>query len=315
METSLLIGNGLNRTLGNSSISWDALIRDIATENDIEYIDNLSLPLEFESVVNGILKNQIQPTDKLYLDIKKRIASKVKDVRLPHNAIHNRIKDLNVNNILTTNYDYLLEQVFDNDYHYEGDKRNKYLFEKISTYQNIDFFHIHGFAEIPNSICLGYEHYIGLTQKIRGHIHSKEETRIKALLKGKKADKEYWVDKFFTSNVHILGLGLSDAEIDLWWLLTFRASLYYSNREGLKSKINNKIIYYDIIDDMPKDDLIKKHLQVEINDEKQRKLKLLSNELVEVKTFKLRDYDGNYGVAYNNILNDIQYGGKINENY
>lgn len=59
METSLLIGNGLNRTLGNSSISWDALIRDIATENDIEYIDNLSLPLEFESVVNGILKNQI----------------------------------------------------------------------------------------------------------------------------------------------------------------------------------------------------------------------------------------------------------------
>lgn len=309
METSLLIGNGLNRTLGNFSISWDALIRDIANENDIEYIDNLSLPLEFESVVNGILKNQIQPTDKLYLDLKKRIATKVKDVRLPHNAIHNRIKDLNVNNILTTNYDYLLEQVFDSDYHYEGDKKNKYLFEKISAYQNVKIFHIHGFAGIPNSICLGYEHYVGLTQNIRSKIHSKEELRIKALLKGEMVEKEYWVDKFFTSDMYILGLGLTESEIDLWWLLTFRASLFYSNREGLRSKINNRIVYYDIIDNIPKNDLIKNHIQVEINDEQQRKLKLLSNELVEVKTYKLGDFDGDYRLAYESILNNIRYGG------
>ncbi len=32
-----------------------------------------------------------------------------------------------------------------------------------------------------------------------------------------------WVDLFFTTDVHILGLGLGVVEMHLWWVLTYRA--------------------------------------------------------------------------------------------
>lgn len=42
MDKTLLIGNGLNRTL-KSSISWEDLLDDIANEYGVEHIDNLPM--------------------------------------------------------------------------------------------------------------------------------------------------------------------------------------------------------------------------------------------------------------------------------
>lgn len=55
---TLLIGNGLNRTL-QFSISWSELLCDIAKEHNVEYIPDLPMPLEFERIINTILKNQM----------------------------------------------------------------------------------------------------------------------------------------------------------------------------------------------------------------------------------------------------------------
>ena len=41
MDKTLLIGNGLNRTL-KSSISWEDLLDDIANEYGVEHIDNFT---------------------------------------------------------------------------------------------------------------------------------------------------------------------------------------------------------------------------------------------------------------------------------
>ena len=47
-----------------------------------------------------------------------------------------------------------------------------------------------------------------------------------------------WIDAFFMTNLHIIGITLDFSEIDIWWLLSRRARL-------LKSKLaNNKIFYY-----------------------------------------------------------------------
>ena len=45
-----------------------------------------------------------------------------------------------------------------------------------------------------------------------------------------------WSDLFFTHDIHIVGLTLDVCEIDLWWLLTYRAQLFHSN-SGIKNEI------------------------------------------------------------------------------
>ena len=57
---------------------------------------------------------------------------------------------------------------------------------------------------------------------------------------------ETWAVKFFTEDVHIVGFGLKKAEIDIWWLLTYRASLIYANRFNARKLITNKIVFHDV---------------------------------------------------------------------
>ena len=56
-----------------------------------------------------------------------------------------------------------------------------------------------------------------------------------------------WVDKFFTDDISIIGLGLNFQEIDLWWILDFRAREKYTGNK----EINNKITYYCPISEDP----------------------------------------------------------------
>ena len=55
-----------------------------------------------------------------------------------------------------------------------------------------------------------------------------------------------WAKIFFTDDIHIVGLGLTQSEIDIWWLITYRAFLYYSNRFDARRLISNTIIYHDV---------------------------------------------------------------------
>lgn len=121
MDKTLLIGNGLNRTL-KSSISWEDLLDDIANEYGVEYIDNLPMPLEFERIVNTILRKSSNPSSQIYNDIKKKIANKVQDKKLPANAIQHELCAIPVNAIITTNYDYLLENAYNQDFSYKDAK-------------------------------------------------------------------------------------------------------------------------------------------------------------------------------------------------
>ena len=299
LKSTLLIGNGLNRCLENS-ISWSDLLKDVSTDYDVEYNGAIPMPLEFESIVNQILKKSKNPSNKLYEEIKEKIAQKVIHTKLPENSIHYRIKDISINSVLTTNYDNLLEYVFDYEYKFKGGNRKKYLFSPVSIQKGISFYHIHGHAENPKSICLGYEHYMGIVEHLRKEINTKEngseeKMKIYMALKESKLLDDNWYEKFYTDNIYIVGLGLSESEVDLWWLLTHRAYLFYSDFHGIKENLVNKIIYYDIVDESKKDECV----------QKDKIHYMLSKLNVNVKKYILNKDCKNYLDGYNKIFDEI----------
>lgn len=80
-------------------------------------------------------------------------------------------------------------------------------------------------------------------------------------IKAKNQVIESWIDLFFICDVHIIGLSLEYAEIDLWWILNYRAKLIQDGRI-----IKNKIFFYTAKSDIHLHGLLKVfHVEVDID--------------------------------------------------
>lgn len=314
IDNCLFVGNGLNRTLGDS-ISWGDLLKEIARKNRVDYYDDIPMPMEFERIVNSILiKSNSRLSIEIYDTIKKEIADKMTDALLPDNAIHRQLADLPVDAILTTNYDYLLEQAFQKWYKFASKLpgNQKYVLGRTSLIDGIQFYHPHGIATYPRTICLGYEHYSGLLAKLRDAINKEEQNNgrmlIEQVLSGDRLKENTWAERFYTSNIHIIGFGMPQCEIDIWWLLTHRAYLYYTDYEGVRDRITNRIIYYDIVDDRIKhsteDGDIKAYREKQVS--QNNKYRLLKGLHVTVMPYYLSDFSFSYEAAYERIIRDIK---------
>lgn len=313
MDNCLLIGNGLNRCL-DSGIPWGNLLKEIAEERAVDYCPDISMPLEFERIVNNCLKKEKKPTNNIYMEIKKAVSDKIRFAKITGDTPHNELKKLPIQSIITTNYDTLLEQVFDKNYVIENiPSGTKYLTKETTTIQSIKFYHPHGIALYPKTICLGYEHYIGITQKLRGEINTTKKNvgkkNIYSLLAGNAESINIWGKLFYTSNIGIIGLGLYDCEVDLWWLLTHRASLYYSDYEGIRDLLKNRIVYYSVVDDITKVDDFEEKQRLSAIKSQHYKKKLLEGEHVIVKEYLLSENDNSYVRAYLRIFEDIKENG------
>lgn len=169
---------------------------------------------------------------------------------------HRKFVDLGYKTIITTNYDYILEELLKDFYDKNeiggNDSERKYSLYRYRQMGEIKIYHVHGEANVPSSICLGYEHYAGIIEKMINDISRKTKTntkdpRILDIIKNpteSKGDKT-WAIKFFTMDIDIVGLSLYESEIDLWWLITYRAFLKFAHSLGRKL-INNKIRYHGI---------------------------------------------------------------------
>jgi hypothetical protein len=107
MGKSLLIGNGINR-LNNHEISWENVLRSLWVENpdrrQLEYMKHKPFGLLYEE----ILLSRVSPTRPFDEPaIKRHIAAMVKELKC--NDYHRRIVASGAQHILTTNYDYALE--------------------------------------------------------------------------------------------------------------------------------------------------------------------------------------------------------------
>ena len=298
MNNVIFIGNGLNRTI-KDEYSWETLMNEISKEYNVLFDKNNSFPLEFEKMINVILKKDPDKRINIYNSVKKFISDKILKMTLEKDSIHYRLLEIKCNNIITTNYDFLLEKAYIGE---TIDLKNikpyedKYLMRKLPIKTDINFYHIHGVATKVSSICLGYEHYAGLLENLRSNINKKEQNiKSKMIIKQKLFNEikwdNHWYEFFYNSNIYILGFNMDLSEIDIWWLLTHRAYLYYNNYEGLKEKINNEIVFFDIYKDT---DLQKIRIH-----------NLLEGLHVKVKAYKIGKNE-TYLSKYNLIIDEIK---------
>jgi len=244
---ALLVGNDINNiTKGNS---WKDLLDNLKNEFqvDIVFRDDKPFPLAYEE----FYFKAIEHNGYTELNIKKFISKQVNVIK--SNTLHEQICALNVEHILTTNYDLCFEQALgltEKQCKNTGViKESKFnLFRKYEA-QNKCIWHIHGAANHYNSITLGYEHYSGYLQHMRNYVTSGTQKTYKKKfpslverIKTNEVNFDSWVDLFFTHNIHIFGFGLDFVETDLWWLLTFRRKAMLEKSKMLGG--HNTIHYY-----------------------------------------------------------------------
>lgn len=271
-ETVLLIGNGLNRIGNQPGPSWGSLLNDL--QNEIGCVIDLSndfkpFPMAFEEM---LMTNCTNYGKRLKM-FKEKISKTF--LESTPNAFHKQIVLNNeVKNIITTNYDYAFEKVLINDYsNREVDKQTEFSTKEIKyslrrrnsirePQSNVtkNIWHIHGELYDPKnyaldkkhykeeSILIGYEHYSESLKVMQDYKNGKNkwaETPLKIkLLQGSTLGSS-WVDYFFTSKLIIIGLDLSFSEIDLWWLLNFRARWLkeFGTKANIPKAIKGEVLF------------------------------------------------------------------------
>lgn len=261
---SILFGNGLN-LLNEGTPSWDDLLKDIAKESLDKNIPNT---LRYEAV---ILKQpyreapvRLHTSDGKMLitsdgkvlfasgeviesKLKKDIAERV-SVFEP-NDIYMMVSELPVMHFMTTNYDNTLLKVKEgNPVKSQNKQEQTYSIRRHYTLvEGQQYWPIHGNAESPRSIMLGFDHYCGALSKVESYVKGgyemPETGRITSITKRleKGIDNALsWIDLFFCSDVHIIGQGLDYAEMDLWWILNKRRRIKQKDAKLIK----NRIVYY-----------------------------------------------------------------------
>ena len=323
LENTLFIGNGLNRCLQHG-FDWANLLKSIADNWEIDYYENDEMPMEFERIINEYLQkvginsilnaSSIRKKDDVYLEVKKKIVEKIKDLKKDSNCILDHLPVNSIQNIITTNYDRLLEDAIGSEKIFPHTSNTKYLSTKTSTVNDgrISCFHAHGIIDNPNTICLGYEHYMGVVEHLRHNINSVDKNTknmhiYNILNKESKTPMENtWAEKFYTSNIAMIGFGLPSCEADIWWLLTHRAYLYNTNYNGIREYLTNTIVYYDIVpkkDPKQNDD---QNYNLKKLDKTAYKHQLLKNLHVVVKPIYIEEGSSSYEEKYREIFDEIK---------
>lgn len=226
---SLLIGNGLNQLKGQGGHSWQSVLEELSKLAGKPELANDANVKPFAILYEAIVAAQVLNGDKsAERVVKDNVAHWVTEI--PRNDYHERVEGLGCRHILTTNYDYNLGP--------DAKSANLKPETKYSVFRrrvqgSSSFWMMHGEAQKPDTIMLGYEHYAGAVQKLRNYLYSGKNGPLpysSPFMKGEEdfdshGDTYSWVDIFLRDDIHILGLGLDYTEIELWWLIAFKARL------------------------------------------------------------------------------------------
>lgn len=299
--SAILLGNGLNRCLKDYP-SWDDLLQGIESEFFSKLGPTVNSLLKYDAILcEAKGRYGSDNVSKRVLDCLKRLDTP--QVAIENSKLFESILDSGVKTILTTNYDYNLENALvhgtssplfgkqiEGHYSFEtraSDKRNNVI-------GNLDIHHIHGELKFPKSICLGITKYIDNLAKTMELLSDGESSQNVSSL-GRLIDlnvlardpgwTKTWAELFFNSDVYIVGLGLSSDELDIWWLLMRRAQLL-ADRE-MNGKITNRIIYFPLI-----------------SEDEQRDFSPFDVLHVECEPCKV--FNGDWGKAYCKIWEEIR---------
>lgn len=237
----LLIGNGINRCC--DGMSWETLLQKIASNYFTSQDTVSSSTLAFEQLKCTVLSRNINLKSA---DFASEILAELDSIQQnKYNDIIAPFLSLPFSNILTTNFDYSLERALIADYRYE--KYTRYVVTpqetkcsriRHSRINETNIFHIHGELGKPGTICLGNVHYAMNLSVIMDSLLDYHKESDDHILKDSIFQSDNllsWAQFFFTQNIFIVGLGLYDCDMDLWWLIAFRRQLLLSGDK----RINN----------------------------------------------------------------------------
>ncbi len=268
MYKTLLFGNGLNQ-LTTGLISWKDLLDKIKKKNKF---DDLELPntMIYERILleRPKLEEGLSAVEGI---IKSEISEEMQNI--PTNEYYEMVYQLGIKNYLTTNYDYSLNKklielgCFSKNNSSEdiySIRRNTSILDKTGN-EVCKIWNIHGEVDRPPSIMLGLDHYCGSIGKLDAYLkgtyefqENKNPVRVKSIIdkiKQKEFDRYSWVELFFNTDIHILGLSLEYSETDLWWILNKRARIMNDKKTSVH--ISNKIFYYSINIEPDKEGILK----------------------------------------------------------
>ena len=270
----LLVGNGLNLSYGYQSC------KDVCRGDDMPF--PMQIVVSSEDSVDEQMKN---------------IAVEFQNYQVSNEqkALLNEMLETPIDAILTTNYSLEIEKSVldkcDRCAMRRFEKRSQYgtsqqeqfrLFQtcELPTEQKQELWHIHGNANYPNSMIMGHYYYGKLLSEIIAYVPNLIRRYRGCNQHGKDYMPRSWIDYFLLGDVHIVGMGMDLAEMDLWWLICCKK----------RNFPDRKIYFYE-----PENADAPKH-------------QLMRNYGVDVVTDI--PFDGDYPKYYRTIFNQLKNGNK-----
>ena len=266
MSKALFIGNGINR-VAPTAVSWGSLLENLSQKFDIDVDlqnDLKPFPLAFEEMLIGKLGNN--PYDALK-NMKQHIGHILTEANTDSSqlALHAKIMQCGISEIITTNYDYNLERSIVSDFDSQkkqlalNNQESKHSLYRGYRVDGVTVRHIHGEIEhnrkisstnnySEESIMIGFEHYADYGLRIQDLIYGLKDKRRYTNAEGilgrmaLQQPAKSWTDLFFTHDVHFVGFTLDFSESHLWWILMQRQEII--KKFSKENHIRNTIVFH-----------------------------------------------------------------------
>nr|WP_301896293.1 SIR2 family protein [uncultured Duncaniella sp.] len=265
---AILFGNGFN-LLSKDCPSWQDLLTSISDRENSPILNGIPPTLQYEQVYlapHSSFSDLSDESDETKLKdaVKRRLST------IGTNEFYKKLLSLGVSTFLTTNYDHAL---YDNDESSVIGKNSSEKIYSIKRWKRIrlndndyTIFQFHGDITNVKSIMLGLDHYGGALAKVQDYVKGYFNEKSKDKKTSSKSNNQYsisnrltsdieidasiygftdngtslisWIDAFFFSNLHIIGITIDFSEIDIWWLLSRRARMLKNGT------LANQIYYY-----------------------------------------------------------------------
>ena len=239
-----LFGNGINYSDQNRGrYGWKEILDSLNmkfAQNRIANIDKKPFPLVYDEIVNYSFKF----TDNDEVKIKQHFQQDLKNLKPTSKYVH--LRNLDYDEILTTNYDYNFEISLDPQWVRKRNFGHQEINYSCYRHQRLEsgcrIWHIHGEKDARTSILLGFRHYLNYSARVKRQARDELFYLNPAKKKRQRSDptRLSWIKYFFTDHINIIGLGFTYTEYPLFWLLAYR---HYQKESGRDYIIENTIRY------------------------------------------------------------------------
>lgn len=238
----ILVGNGLNRCFEKAVTTDEIIQKEWLKYYGTDLPDRKTKPIH--KIWKLPLPMQVVAATKDHVRAcMAELADSFKNLEISQEQMDfiRSLLDKGVDAVLTTNYSLEFEKST-----IEGFTENKaYRCYKKPRTQNTrqelfgihqctelpygDFpllWHIHGTALRKDSLIMGQLYYGQLLSVVTERAAAVNKKYQKAVHRKLSLRLESWIDYFLLGNIHIFGFGLDFSESDLWWLLSYKKSVF-----------------------------------------------------------------------------------------